>query len=276
MDIERFNADVSANNVVEAVRRDGGAIVESVVDVETIDRINAEFRPEFDTVGATTMNDFNGYKTLRIGSVLGYAPTSADLIGHRLVLEVADALLLPHCENYQIGSNTAIEILPGEDQQVLHRDDTIYPIRMPGMEWQISALWALDDFTEENGATHVVVGSHRQVDPDNVPENKDSIQAVMPKGSVLFYLGTTWHGGGANRSNSPRLALVNTYALGWLRQEVNQYIDVSQEMVASYPEHIRRLLGYQMHGDILGHHRAHNHINPNWVSDWQRSGLPKD
>ena len=272
MKLERFTADATPAAVVATLECDGAAIVESLVDTAVIDRAVTELRPQFDRAGTETQGDFNGYDTLRIASVLGYSPTSADLIGHPLVLAVADAILLPHCVNYRIGSNTGIEIHPGETQQVLHRDDSIYPLRVPGIEWQFSALWALDDFTAENGATHVVPRSHRQIDPDIVPAPEASVQAPMPKGSLLLYLGSAWHGGGANRARHPRMGLVNTYALGWLRQEVNQYLDIPQDILGRYPEHIRRLIGYQKHGEHLGYHRANG--NPAWIADWQRSGLP--
>ena len=275
MSLERFKADAMPETIIAALNRDGAVIVESLADEMTIDRVVDEFRPEFDRVGTAVQNDFNGYTTLRIASVLGFSPTSADLIAHPLVLAIADSLLLPSCINYRIGSTSGIEIHPGEAQQVLHRDDSIYPLRVPGIEWQFSALWALDDFTVENGATHVVPMSHQLVDPDIAPAAEESVQASMPKGSLLLYLGSAWHGGGANRSPRPRMALINTYALGWLRQEVNQYIDVPSDVAARYPEHIRRLMGYQMHGDDLGHHRTDN-VNPAWVSDWKRSGLPTD
>jgi ectoine hydroxylase-related dioxygenase (phytanoyl-CoA dioxygenase family) len=275
MCLERLEADVLPDTVVAALNRDGAVIIESIVGDATIDRIVDEFRPEFDRVGTAVQNDFNGYSTLRIASVLGCSPSSADLIAHPLVLAIADSILLPSCFSYRIGSNSGIEIHPGEARQVLHRDDTIYPLRMPGVEWQFSALWALDDFTIENGATHVVPNSHQLIDPSIVPASEDSVQAAMPRGSLLLYLGSAWHGGGANRSQHPRMGLVNTYALGWLRQEVNQYLDIPPDVAARYPEHIRRLIGYQMHGDDLGYHRSDKR-NPAWVSDWQRSGLPKD
>ena len=169
-------------------------------------------------------------------------------------MEVTDGILLAHCINYRIGSLTAIEIHPGETDQSLHLDDGIYPVRMPGMQLQISAMWALEDFTEENGATRVALGSHRDSNISNTAEvqyENNIVQAVMPKGSVLFYLGTTWHGGGANRSDKPRAGLINTYALGWLRQEENQYLNVPREIAEQHSEIIQRLMGYQLHG-ILG------------------------
>ena len=91
---------------------------------------------------------------------------AADLIAHPLVLQLADDILLPYCSSYRLGSASAIEIWPGEKAQRLHRDDTIYPMRINGVEWQISALWALTDFTEQNGATRLVPGSHQMTEAD--------------------------------------------------------------------------------------------------------------
>ncbi len=252
MDLPVFDAGTPAAPVVAALRVAGAAVVAGLLDADTADRCAVEMRPEFDLRGRRQESDFNGYRTLRISSVLGYAPATAAPIGHPLVLEVADAILRPHCLGYRIGSATGIEILPGEDDQVLHRDDTIYPVRIPGMEFQIGVMWALDDFTEENGATRVALGSHLHADYDE-HDLSSSARAEMPKGSALFYMGSLWHGGGANRSDGPRMGLVNTYALGWLRQEVNQYLAVPPEVAARYDKTVRRLLGYAKHGDILGY-----------------------
>ena len=118
-------------------------------------------------------------------------------------------------------------------------------------EVQISALWALDDFTEENGATRIVRKEAGIKDSAQVCE-KDVIQAVMPKGSVVLYLGSTLHGGGENQSDAARKAVVNTYCLGWLRQEENQYLTLTRDEVASQSEAMRRMLGFQAHGPYLG------------------------
>ena len=125
-------------------------------------------------------------------------------------------------------------------------------MHIPGVEWQISALWALDDFTIKNGATRLVLGSHRLSEEQVERDATEPEQAVMPKGSLLIYLGSTVHGGGANRSARARIGLVNTYSLGWLRQEVNQYLTIPREVMDSYPENVRRLMGYQAHGRNLG------------------------
>ena len=251
MALQIFDASSDTTAIVSALFRDGGAIVSDQVEHSIVDMVARELRPHFDNQGTRFQNEFNGYTTLRLGGILGISRTSADLIAHPRVMEVADAVLGPHCASYRIGSCTAIEIHPGEKDQVLHRDDSFYPIRIPNVEFQISAMWALDDFATENGATRVVPGSHGHLEMPNVNEN-DVVQAVMPKSSVLFYLGSTVHGGGANNSDSPRSGLINTYSLGWLRQEENHYLTIPREIADSYPEHVRRLMGYQAHGQCLG------------------------
>jgi ectoine hydroxylase-related dioxygenase (phytanoyl-CoA dioxygenase family) len=119
------------------------------------------------------------------------------------------------------------------------------------MEWQVSVNWALDEFTAENGATRVVPGSHRWLEERRAAED-EIVQAIMPKCSVLVYLGSVLHGGGSNLSDRPRMGLVNTYSLGWLRQEENMYLTIPREIAESYPDNIRRLIGYQGHGEFLG------------------------
>jgi hypothetical protein len=260
-----LDATASSAAVVDSLRRDGGVIVRELAPVSLIDACAAELRSSFDAFDEGQRTDFSGSKTLRCGGVLRYAPSCAGLIAHQRVLEVADAVLLPSCAEYQIGSTTGIEILPGESEQQLHRDDTPYPIQVAGLELQIAVMWAFDNFTAENGATRVVPGSHRFLRAWHRPDLTRWASAVMPKGSALFYLGSTWHGGGANRSQSPRVGLINTYCLGWLRPEENHCLEVPPQVARQYNERLRRLLGYTTHGaghDQLGYYSGND---PVWV-----------
>jgi len=227
---------------------------------ETLDTVLKELRPHLDREGRETEDDFNGYSTLRISSILKYSRTSADIIGHDLVKKVADGVLLDYCQNYQIGSSTAIEIFPGEKDQDLHADGDIYdmfPLKdREDMEFQILVMVPLCDFTKENGATYVVPGSNNQIAPFEgkrvEPLRENAIQAEMKKGSALFFMGSSFHGGGANNSDMPRAGLVTTYSLGWLTPEGKSLIMVPREVADTYPDRIRRLIGYQSHGRDLG------------------------
>jgi ectoine hydroxylase-related dioxygenase (phytanoyl-CoA dioxygenase family) len=237
--------------VADTLLADGAVIVDRVVGQELLDAILSDFKAPFDEQGHKFSNDFNGYKTRRLGGILGLSRNAAHILAHPLVTGVADRILKRHAETYRIGSSTAIEIHPGEGNQELHRDDSFYPFRIPDVEYQFSAMWALTEFTEENGATRVVPGSHDLREIEDVTEDQVT-QAAMPRGSVLFYLGSSIHAGGQNNSNAPRTGLITTYSLGWLRQEENVYLTIPKEVAYSYPEHVRRLMGYQSDGPYLG------------------------
>jgi ectoine hydroxylase-related dioxygenase (phytanoyl-CoA dioxygenase family) len=257
--IKSFDSNMPSGVVAATLLQEGGVIVRNLAADDLIDKINQELREPLDSKGHEFENDFNGYKTRRLGAVLGLSRSSAELLTNSLALEVADAVLKRHCDNYQVGSMTAIEIHPGETPQIMHRDGDFYPIAIPGVEFQLQAMWALSDFTEENGATRIVTDRDvlkgvKNADTEafeNIDESTVS-QAVMPKGSVLFWLQSTIHGGGANTASTPRSGLFISYCLGWLRQEDNQYLLMPREVAESFPENVSRLLGYQAHGKYLG------------------------
>ncbi len=265
MPLSYLEGSAAVDDVVAALRRDGAVAVNNLVEDTLVDQVAAELRAPLDASGLRSASDFNGDKTLRISNVLTTAPSSAALVDHDMVVAVADALLLPHCATYRVGSLTAIDILPGEAEQALHRDDSLYPIEISGLELQIGVMWALNDFTAENGGTRVIAGSHRFLRSWHLPDLNAWEATVMPKGSALFYLGSTWHGGGANRSNLPRMGLINTYSLGWLRQESNQYLTTPPDVAIRFEPRLRALLGYTPHGsgdDRIGSFRGDC---PAWV-----------
>ena len=248
MDIESFDEDASFEHILSSLRSTGAVIIRDLADRDQMDALSKELRPRFDDCFLDGQSAFDGTKTNRFNRVLTNAPSAAPLVEHEMVVAIADEILLPHCANYTIGSMTAIEILPGESDQALHRDDTIYPIALAGMELQIGVMWAVNDFTSNNGGTRVVAGSHRHLRSWHLPDLSVWSSAEMPAGSALFYLGSTWHGGGANNSEASRIGLINTYCLGWLRQESNQYFETPPNVARHFSPCLRALLGYTPHG----------------------------
>lgn len=255
MKLEYFTANASPTEVAAATLRNGAAVITNLVSADVADAIASDLREHLDAFGYRSKRHFSGQHTNRCHHVLDESPASVDLISHDTVMAVADEVLLQHCESYQINSITGIEVCPGQEVQNLHRDDSAFPLQIPGLETVLGSLWSLTDFDEENGATHVVPGSHRHIERDGTYDLSLREQAVMPKGSVLFYLGSTLHGAGANNSDTPRMGLINGYCLGWLRQETNQYLSVPLDVAQNYDERMRCLLGYTTHdrrGDRLG------------------------
>ncbi|WP_218048795.1 phytanoyl-CoA dioxygenase family protein, partial [Curvivirga aplysinae] len=143
-----FDKSCDIGEMINALEQDGAVIISSLVGHDIVDRVKSELQPHFEEQGHKFENDFNGYKTLRLGGILGLSRTSADLIAHEYVMKIADAILKPNCASYRLGSSSAIEIMPGEKAQILHRDESFYPIDILDMELQIGAMWALDDFTK--------------------------------------------------------------------------------------------------------------------------------
>jgi ectoine hydroxylase-related dioxygenase (phytanoyl-CoA dioxygenase family) len=239
--------------VAVALREHGVAIVERLAPVDVCDRVADELTAHI-AATPTGGDEFTGAHTKRTGALLGRSPSSVDMIAHPLVLDVADAVLWEKKTTFQLHLTQAITIGPGAEAQYLHRDQWCFDFfPFPDdMQVEVSTIWALDDFTEANGATRVVPGSHLSDDPRSFTP-ADAVAAEMPRGSVVLYTGRTVHGGGANTSDRTRTGINVDYVLGWLRQEENQYLSVPIEIVRQLPKRVQQLMGYEMGAYALGY-----------------------
>jgi len=251
--IKSISADTSADSAMEILDRDGAVIYERVLDDMVMDQVRAELDPYLER-SYLGEGEFWGYKTKRISSLVAKSRTFAEKVAIcPVTLAVMDQLLGPYCERYQLHVTQVVNIGPGESDQFLHRDDGLLPFVHPGPQALCNTMWSLTDFTAETGATRVIPGSHTW-DDDRQPTDKDDIvQATMPRGSCLIYVGSVWHGGGANRSSDKwRAGMICGYSLGWLRQEENQYLAVPPAVAKDLPEQVQHLIGYKLHGMFLG------------------------
>ncbi|WP_328398296.1 phytanoyl-CoA dioxygenase family protein [Nocardia sp. NBC_00416] len=229
-----------------ALDRDGYIIWESLLSGEECERIRAAVAP---LLGRTGRNTFEGERTERAYCLLEKTRACDELIEHPRVLALLDRLFLP---NYLLSQLQAIDILPGERAQLLHHDDGFYPIPRPRPPLSAATMWAIDAYTEDNGGTVVLPGSHRW-DSERLPAESDTRVAVrMPPGSCAFYLGTLWHGGGANRTAESRLGLTVQYCEPWLRPQEAYTLATSRRTARSVSENIRRMLGYSIHPPFMG------------------------
>jgi ectoine hydroxylase-related dioxygenase (phytanoyl-CoA dioxygenase family) len=242
--------DAPANAIADALLEDGYVIVERLAP-DLTDRALAELSADIDDapIGHT---DFLGDRTKRLNGLLRRSAAAQEMAVHPVVMALADAVLQPHSVRYQLNYSGVIHLLPGATAQELHRDGDLYPFRHPCPPMMMPTMWALSDFTTDNGATVVVPGSHLWAE-DRDPTADEVVSAVMPAGSLLVYLGGTIHGGGANVSNSlVRTGLALQYSLAWLRQEENQYLANPPEIARTYSERLQRLIGYDYGGPYLG------------------------
>lgn len=250
MQIQKFTTSDNIENILQAIEDDGAVIINNALPSEALERLNHKIDQTLESVDPCE-GIFHGYKTKRFGALIDKYEECQHMVIEPVVLSVMDRFLLPHCEDYQINLTQLISIGPGERAQILHPDSGLFPYVEKGREAMINVMWAIDDFTVENGATRVAPGSHKW-EEGRLPNENELTNAVMDKGSCLIYLGRTIHGGGANVSDLPRKGIVMSYCLGWLRQAENQYLSISQEKARELPEKLQRLIGYFVHNPNLG------------------------
>lgn len=228
-----------------ALMRDGYVIIERLLDAKTCDAIRAESRR---LLGATGRNRFEGLKTQRVYNVLAKTRIFDDLIDHPRLLAILDHIFEP---NYLLSQAQIININPGEDAQPLHSDDGFYKIPRPRPALGVAAIWAIDAFTAENGATDIIPKSHLW-DAGNNATRAQTIPCEMPEGSAVIFLGTLIHGGGANRTAQDRLAFTNQYCAPWLRTQENFFLEIPRETVRTLRPTIQSLLGYSVYPPFMG------------------------
>ena len=251
MQLTTFSPDTPADVVTEHLRTHGYAIVERVVDDATLDRLAAEAAP-FVEASEGGRDEYDGRRTRRTGALIARCPTARELVMHPSVTGVV-ARFLDHVTSFQLHLTQIISIGPGETQQKLHRDQMAFDFFPFPDDYhaQCNTMWAMTDFTVENGGTHVVPGSSTV--PEAAASSLPSGQVVMPRGSVLFYDGKVLHGGGANRTDRPRQGVNITYAVGWVRQEENQYLACPPEIARTLDDDLLRMMGYQEGAFALGY-----------------------
>jgi ectoine hydroxylase-related dioxygenase (phytanoyl-CoA dioxygenase family) len=236
--------------LAQQLHRDGVLILEHHLDPDLLRRVYREFDPHFGAASFGT-GPFFGGETKRFGRVLSRSAASAELVMDPTIMELVGHLLSPHCESVQLNLTQGIEIHPGAPAQGPHRDQDMWPGAGPGVEFMVNVMWALDDFTMENGATRIWPGSNHLLDVPLLPE-EEAIPAAMPAGSVCLFLGSTLHSGGANRSARPRRGFLASYCLGWLRTWENQFLAYPPHVARSFAPELAELVGYRQHRPSLG------------------------
>jgi ectoine hydroxylase-related dioxygenase (phytanoyl-CoA dioxygenase family) len=244
----RLGPDATVDDLAGSLDEHGYALVEGVLSPDDV----AARRAALDDLFAATptgRNSFEGFHTQRVYAVFAKTRAFDDLAVHPLLLGALDHALGEH---YQFSAPVALQIGPGEKAQVLHRDEDIYPLPRPHDPVVVNSMWALCDFSEANGATRLIPGSHRW-DADRRPDEREVMQAAMPAGSMLVYLGGLVHGGGANTTEVPRPGLLLEYVASWLRPQETQLVAVPPEIVRDLPERLQELLGYNVYPPFLGY-----------------------
>ncbi len=236
----------TVDSITETLERDGFAILESFLSAEDVQAKRADLERILAT-NPTGRNDFEGFSTQRIYAIFAKTRTFDAQATDPLILGVLENILGP---GFQLSAPVGISIGPGEKAQPIHTDDGVYPIPRPHKHLVVNTMWALDDFTEANGATVVVPGSHKWV-YERPGKDTKTVRAVMPAGSVLMFVGSIFHGGGANKTDKSRLGVILEYCAAWVRPQENHILGVPKAIVKDLDPKLQELLGYSVHG-LLG------------------------
>ena len=244
-------SDGSDTSLAARVEQDGFVILEGAIEPALVASLRDTALRCMEALDvAFGQNVFLGERTRRLFNLLARDRLFEQVPVHPAVLPVVEGVL---DHELLLSSLTAIEMQPGETAQPLHADDGSINLPRPHPAITCTALWALTDFDADNGATRLVPGSHRADRRPRKGEQADCVQAEMKAGSVVVYHGSTWHGGGDNRSDAPRLGIVANYCAGFLRQEECQLLALPRERVVDFEPRLRKLVGYGTYRGLMGH-----------------------
>ncbi|HIK76763.1 MAG TPA: mitomycin antibiotic biosynthesis protein [Gammaproteobacteria bacterium] len=252
VEILHLDSETSVAEILNVLDDDAAVIIENVISIDTVETLKGELVPYL-SKEVFGRDEFTGFSTKRVGALMARSNTCRDLALNPLVINVTKQYLEPFADGYQLHFTSAVSIGPSETKQVLHRDRGIWGGYLPRkIEPLMSTIWAVTEFTRDNGATQIVPGSHKW-EKERKPDDTEIAYAEMNPGSVLLYTGTVLHGGGANKTASEiRTGVFLHYALNWLRQEENQYLSCPPEIAKELSSELRSLIGYAKGGYVLG------------------------
>lgn len=240
-----------------ALLADAGAlIVHGLATAEQVAAVRADLAPHVEaaTAGPDNPEDFYAGHTHRVTALMHRSRTARDLMMHPIVEAMGERHLTPNCKTWTLNVSAALEVGPGARDQILHREEDLYPFfKLPRPSLILASMWAMSDFTIDNGGTQIVPGSHTWT-ADRKVEPQEIVRAEMPAGSVLFWLGGVLHGAGANVTDDEwRYGMILTYNLSFLRQEENQHVSMPLADALQLPPGMQARLGFgQDNGDGLG------------------------
>jgi ectoine hydroxylase-related dioxygenase (phytanoyl-CoA dioxygenase family) len=251
--IPLLSKQASPNEMTAALDVAGCLVITDILDDDGRGKARSEIGPYLAAAPVSDEDDpaaFYPGKTRRATALVKRSKMVQSLILDPTTTQLCEHHLGQNCEAFQLHVTAALSVGPGARSQILHREEdpfSFFPLPRPNLI--LATMWALTDFTADNGGTLLVPGSHRWTD-ERKPQPEEIVPAEMSAGSMLVWLGGTLHGAGANISEDWREGVILTYSLGWLRQEENQYLDLPWTVAETLTQDVRTRTGHNMHGAL--------------------------
>jgi ectoine hydroxylase-related dioxygenase (phytanoyl-CoA dioxygenase family) len=254
MDRQELRHDLEVGKWTETLLDQGYCVIPAALGRDTIDRLEADLEADFEQT-PFCRGHFYGGKTKRFGRLLARTPAAAELVRHRLVLDIVRRVLLPWCDCIQLNLTQALALHPGAPPQLPHRDQDMWRGTVGETEYLVNVMWPFTRYTSGNGATVIWPRSHgsRALDP-TPPEGE--FAAELEPGSALLFLGSTLHGAGGNRSKEVRRGAIVSYCLGWLKPYENQWLAYPPHIARDFDPDLAALVGYCQHRPNLGNYEG--------------------
>jgi len=254
------------------IAESGYTILPDVIDADLLEALTDDLvRLEHDLGIGAADNDFEGRQTVRIYNLLAHGALYRQIPVHPAVLPIVEGVLDAGC---LVSSVSSIAIDPGETPQPIHADDQLIPLPKPHPPVVCNTMWALTEFTEANGATRLVPGSHRRDHSPAYGSSHPTIAAQMAPGSVLVWDGALWHGGGANTTGERRTGIAMNYCAGFIRQQENQQLGIPRDIAREFSPRLRELVGYGVYHGLIGHIDKHSPVELLDDPDRSTTGTP--
>ena len=263
------SSQAQANTLLQELDENGYTVIPDFLSPQQLDRVNAQYDCMLGSHSGR--NNFEGNRTERIYTLVARHRLFQDIVEDARIMALCDALLMP---NYLLTASQAIVIGPGETPQPWHTDDSFYPIPRPRPMVSLSTIVAVEAFTQDNGATQVIPGSHRwgdeeiagnyisgnmEADPDFARRLDDlAVPVLIPAGACIVFAGTLLHRGGQNNSDTTRRAFSNQYCQPWARPQENFFLAIPPDAVAQMSPCVQSLLGYSIHPPFMGQVSAYH------------------
>jgi ectoine hydroxylase-related dioxygenase (phytanoyl-CoA dioxygenase family) len=239
----------ASSSSLEQIRSEGYTVIRDALSPGQVEAIRQELAPIMASA-PFGRNDFEGYRSQRVYALLAKAPTTAGLVTHPALAALLDHLLHPA---YLLSAHLAINVHPGETAQKLHCDDGHCAMPRPRQHLGVSAVWAIDDFTADNGATEILPGSHTWGSETPDPDDSRIRTIEMSAGSAVVFLGSTYHRGGANTSDTIRLGITPQFCEPWIRPIETMTLAVPPNLASRYSPRVQSLLGYGLYPPFIGY-----------------------
>ncbi|RAH75781.1 toxin biosynthesis protein [Aspergillus japonicus CBS 114.51] len=261
--VKRVPASRGPEHILKAFKEDGVVVIEGFFSLEQVEELNDDLTPALEKVkNGPSLKDpeiarYHGSNTKRMSNMSTHSKIfRTQTLDNDLLHDICKAVFAKDSGDYWLNTALVIDIGPGNEAQPLHRDEEQHPVFRSvgpgGIEASINFFIALTRFTDENGATRMIPGSHQwpkdatRTDGLEIEAPHGTLPVEMNAGDVALFSGRNIHGGGANRTKDERRrGVAMSIQASYLTPEEAHTLLVPLDKVREMTPRAQRMLGFR-------------------------------